>query len=585
MLFLVRRLWGHLNSARRVQLAILFILMLCSAFAELISIGMVIPFLGILINPELIFNKEFMQPVIIFFDLRVASELLLPITLIFILTVILSSVIRFALILLQTKICLGIVSEIAVSAYLKALHQPYEVHISRNSSEVISGIISKVGNGVGATISPLLTIISTILIVLMVFIPLVIFNPLITLILLLALSGIYGIVILFTKRKLVSCGSEINQASTDIIKVLNEGLGGIRDILIDGNQSAFGLIYRKADLRLRGAQANIQIISSSPKFVIETLAIITISIIAYLFSTKQAGLLAIIPALGAIAIGAQRLLPMLQQTFSSWALIQGGREPLKDVLDLLDQPVQKEYLSTSAQVNVPFEREIWINNLCFQYNQKSPYILNNFSLRIPKGARIGFIGITGSGKSTLLDLVMGLLKPIKGNIFIDEKVLDSTSLRGWQSHIAHVPQSIFLADASIAENIAFGVPSDKINLDQVKVAAKQAQLTDVIEALQLHYDSPVGDRGVQLSGGQRQRIGIARALYKKADVIILDEATSALDLETERKIMQTIDGLGEDITVLIIAHRLVTLKNCTQIIELRNGEVMRTGNYVDIVES
>jgi ATP-binding cassette subfamily B protein len=376
---------------------------------------------------------------------------------------------------------------------------------------------------------------------------------------------------------------EISQTSTQAIKVLQEGLGGIRDILLDGNQSAYGLVYSKADRRLREAQASIQIIGASPKFAIEALGIIAIAFMAYWFSTKLEGLLAVIPILGAIAIGAQKLLPMLQQTFSSWALMQGGREPLKDVLDLLDQPVRKESVDFSGRQGTFFDREIRFDNVSFQYAPDSPYVLRDISLKLPKGGRIGFIGVTGSGKSTLLDLVMGLLKATKGNIFIDDNLLDSSTLSGWQSHIAHVPQSIFLADATIAENIAFGIPREKINLEQVKIAAKQAQLSEVIEALDRQYDSPVGERGVQLSGGQRQRIGIARALYKKADVIILDEATSSLDLETERAVIQTIESLGEDITVLVIAHRLTTLKNCTQIIELRNGEIGRICNYADIV--
>jgi ATP-binding cassette subfamily B protein len=206
-------------------------------------------------------------------------------------------------------------------------------------------------------------------------------------------------------------------------------------------------------------------------------------------------------------------------------------------------------------------------------------------LTIPKGSRVGFIGVTGSGKSTLLDIVMGLLKPTKGTITVDDQLLTSSNSRAWQAHIAHVPQVIFLADATIEENIAFGVPKELIDRERVREVAVQAQIADTIETWPNKYHTPVGERGIYLSGGQRQRIGIARALYKQADVIIFDEATSALDNETEQSVMQSIDGLSKKLTLLLIAHRLTSLRSCTHIVELSNGAVSRIGNYQDIIKN
>jgi ATP-binding cassette subfamily B protein len=234
---------------------------------------------------------------------------------------------------------------------------------------------------------------------------------------------------------------------------------------------------------------------------------------------------------------------------------------------------------------MPFRREICLDRIGFSYAGKGLSVLRGLSLRINRGSRVGFIGTTGSGKSTLLDLIMGLLTPTEGSLNIDGQTVDSENCRSWQRHIAHVPQHIFLVDATIAENIAFGIPLAEIDFDRVRTAAQHARIADTIESWRSQYDTTVGERGVRLSGGQRQRIGIARALYKRVDVLILDEATSALDNDTERAVMESIEAYGDSLTVLIVAHRLSTLKNCTQIVELDNGKIRRIGSYEEIIES
>jgi ATP-binding cassette subfamily B protein len=210
-------------------------------------------------------------------------------------------------------------------------------------------------------------------------------------------------------------------------------------------------------------------------------------------------------------------------------------------------------------------------------------VLRGVNLRIPRGSRVGFIGATGSGKSTLIDILMGLLPPREGQLLIDGTPVFPDQIRGWQAHLAHVPQAIFLADISIAENIAFGVPPEQIDRERVRAAARQAQIAEAIEGWSEGYDTLVGERGVRLSGGQRQRIGIARALYKRADVIVFDEATSALDNQTEAAVMQAIEGLHPDLTILIVAHRLTTLRSCDRIVELERGGIRRIGSYQEII--
>jgi ATP-binding cassette subfamily B protein len=314
----------------------------------------------------------------------------------------------------------------------------------------------------------------------------------------------------------------------------------------------------------------------------EALGMLLITALAYTLAQQEDGVSKAIPILGALALGAQRLIPVLQQIYGSLSSVQGGRVSLQDTLELLDQSLP-EYHDQPAPKALPFHNQIILKQLSFRYCQQTPWVLNNLNLVIGKGSRVGFVGITGSGKSTLLDIVMGLLQPTQGTIEIDGQSITSSNNRAWQAHIAHVPQVIFLADSSIEENIAFGVPKDQIDHKRVRKAAQQAQIAESINSWPKQYQTFVGERGIRLSGGQRQRIGIARALYKKADVIIFDEATSALDSETEQAVMQSIESLGENLTILIIAHRLTTLKACTQIVELGEGGVRRICSYQDIV--
>jgi ATP-binding cassette subfamily B protein len=299
---------------------------------------------------------------------------------------------------------------------------------------------------------------------------------------------------------------------------------------------------------------------------------------------QPGGLSTAIPVIGMLALAAQRMLPLLQQAFASWSNIRAGKSVLNDVVDFLNQPLPSNADKPEPK-SLAFHHNITFDGVGFRYGQNLPWVLHDLNLTIPKRSRIGFIGTTGSGKSTLLDIVMGLLSPSHGRLKIDGFEINAFNCRAWQKHIAHVPQSIFLADASIAENIAFGIPADQIDWDRVRQAAEKAQIADTIESWQEKYTTLVGERGVRLSGGQRQRIGIARALYKNADVIVFDEATSALDGETEQAVMESMKNLGDDLTVLIVAHRVTTLRDCTQVVELSNGRVKRIGSYEEIIQT
>ena len=557
--------------------------MLISAITEVISLGAIIPFLGVLTAPDKVFSHPILSDIAQSFGILSAEQLALPITILFITAILLANFTRLLLLWVSTKLSFMAGADLSYEVYHRTLHQPYIVHLERNSSEVITGILNKVGGVVFNILLPALTFISSLLLLIMVITALMVIDPVITSISVIGFGLTYILITILTRKKIANNSDCIAYETTMLHKALQEGLGGVREVLLDGTQQLYCDIYRKADLPLRKAQGSNIFISSSPKFGMEAIGVSLIAIIAYTFSQQQGGVTAVIPALGAIALGAQRLLPALQNCYASWSVITGSRALLFDSLLLLEQPISTDSSNTLAE-RMDFKENIRLDSVSFRYKKNTPWVLDNLNLEISKGERIGFVGETGSGKSTSLDLIMGLLEPTTGEVIIDGKPLTDVELHKWRKNIAHVPQSIFLIDSSMAENIAFGVPKELIDIKLVQDAAKQAQIAEFIERQPNGYDSPVGERGVRLSGGQRQRIGIARALYKKANVLIFDEATSALDDTTEKAVMGAIEGLDRSITVLFIAHRLTTLRNCDRIIELKDGSVLNDDRYEEMLE-
>ena len=578
---LLRRLWMHISPRRRGQFGLLLVLMIFTSFAEILSIGAVVPFLGVLTSPNRVFEYQAAQPYIKAAGLSSPEQLILPLTIAFGAAIIIVNAMRLLLLWASTRLSYVTGADLSVSIYRRTLYQPYAIHIARNSSEIINGISSKT-NGALYIILMIFNLIGNIGMLAAILMTLMFVDPSIALAAFCGFGLIYTFIIWFTRNRLLINSQRVAHESTQVIKSLQEGLGGIRDVLIDGSQDAYCQIYSNADQPLRLAQGSITFISSSPRYGMEALGMLFIAVLAYFLASQTDGVVRAIPVLGALALGSQRLLPLLQQSYVAWSSIQGGQVSLQDTLDLLDQPLP-DYADQPASQPLPFRQQICLDQISFRYRPDSPWVLNNIDLKIEKGSRVGFIGATGCGKSTLIDVIMSLLQATEGALGVDGKAVTMVNQRAWQAHIAHVPQAIFLADSTIEENIAFGVQKERIDHERVKMAARQAQIADVIEAWSGQYQTFVGERGVRLSGGQRQRVGIARALYKQADVIIFDEATSALDSETEQAVMQAIESLSVNLTILIIAHRLSTLKNCTQIVELSDGGIKRVGSYEDMV--
>lgn len=579
---LIIGLWHRLSRRRQSQFVLILGLMVLASLAEVISVGAILPFLGVLTAPDRVFAHELTQPFIRLLGATRPADLLLPLTWLFAATVLAAGAIRMALTYVTTRFSYAIGADFSMEVYRRTLYQPYPVHISRNSSEIINAIYGKTAMLIGSILVPMLSLFSAIFLLGGLSLALFALDPLVTLTIAGGFVLIYGAILQLTRHRLLRNSEVIAIESTRVIKSLQEGLGGIRDVLIDGSQATYCAIYQNADRPLRLAQGNNTFISASPRYVIETLGMILIAFLAYAMSQREGGMATAVPVLGALALGAQRLLPVLQQTYSALAIIRGAEASLRDTVALLEQPLPAD-AGAAFPAPLPFVSEIVLKDVSFSYTADAARVLQSVDLTLSRGKRIGFMGATGSGKSTLLDIVMGLLRPTEGSLRIDGQVITEHNYRNWQAHVAHVPQSIYLSDSSIEENIAFGLAKKDIDPVRVRQAAKQAQIDEIIEAWPEKYQTRVGERGVRLSGGQRQRIGIARALYKQADVIIFDEATSALDNETERAVMEAIDALSADLTILIVAHRLSTLQNCDFIVELSKGQVSRIGSYQELI--
>lgn len=579
---LLINLFQHIERRRRFQFFLLIGLTLIASVAEVISLGSIIPFLGVLTQPEKVFNYSALSGVINVLGITSAEELVLPLTVAFAIAALVAAGLRLLLLWVSIQLANATGADLSIEVYRRTLYQPYSVHVARSSSEIISGITQKVSTATSILIS-FITVVTSIALFLAILGTLLVIDPKVAVVAMMGFGSVYVVISIKTRYRLKQNSHSIAREQTQLIKALQEGLGAIRDVLLDGSQAIYCDVYQKSVYKLRKANSENTYINQAPRYVMEALGMVLISVLAYVLSFQDGGIAAALPILAALALGAQRLLPILQQLYGNWSVITGSQAALIDVLTLLQQPLPK-YTLLESDEQFEFNNEIKFEDVRFRFGENNAWVLDNVSFSIPKGSRVGFIGSTGSGKSTTLDLLMGLLKPTHGRILVDGLLINDKRCAAWQNMIAHVPQNIFLADASIAENIAFGIPLEDIDYERVIKAAEQAQISDFIDSLPERYQSFVGERGVRISGGQRQRIGIARALYKQAKVLVFDEATSALDSKTEKDVMNAVECLSKDITILLIAHRISSLKYCNKILKMEKGKVNFEGPYEKLIE-
>ena len=514
---LLRCLLRHLSPRRYWQLAGLLGGMIAGAIAELATFGALLPFLALLAEPSKAANYPLLQKLFLMLGWDSDRSVVLPAIILFAAVSLCAAAVRMLLSWVSSKWVSGLAVDIGVEIYRRMLYQPYSFHVARNTSESIAAL-NKVQTVVFGVIYPLILTVTSLVLSVAILGALICVDPLTALLAASGFAVLYLAVTLATSRQLRANSNVIAENETRRIQAIQEGLGGIRDVLIDGTQGVYIKRFSWVDASVRQAQAVNTFISNAPRYLIELIGMVFIAILAYWLSLRQGGLSEAIPVLGALAVGAQKLFPQMQQIYYGWATVSGSQGALVDVVALLEQPIPDEYSKPLSPGATRLEHGITLRNLGFRYRNDAPEVIRQLSLKILRGGRVGFIGKTGSGKSTMLDLFMGLLEPTSGTIEIDGRPLTSANRRGWQARIAHVPQSIYLADATIAENIAFGLDAHNIDPLLLREAARKAQLAEFIETLPGQYQTKVGERGVRLSGGQRQRIGLARALYKQADV-------------------------------------------------------------------
>jgi len=585
----LKPLWDALSPKRRRQLFALQILSLISALGEVANLGALMPFLKLLANPQE--SLKSLGPIANPLRSFQNENILIALGLGFILVVIVSSLLRVFAIQFQLKLAALIGSDLGEQVFAAVLDRPYSWHLQHNSSTTL-GYLTKDTDQVFGTVQGLLIVVVNFAIVVLLGASLILLSPGIMLVVAIFFVSFYLIVYQLTRGNLRSDGLELTTNYQKSLQTAQEGLGGIRDVLLDKTQQFFIDDYRKHNLRFRMASAAINIKGQVPRYLIEGFAVVLIVAISVSLAVSGQGIEKQLPLLGTLALGAYRLLQPLQQCFGGISSLQAYQASLNRLAPYLcykKSQIHKNPPTTNFNLfSNPHESPfLELQNISFNYSQNEPTVLDDLTLSINEGERIAFVGSTGSGKSTCSDLILGLLVPTKGNILIHKNNIHSNSEMesAWKEKVSHVPQQIYLTDANFAANIAFGIPHSKIDHERVRRAATQARISDVIESSPEGYLTLVGERGVRLSGGQRQRIGIARALYKQARLLVLDEATSALDNQTEAEVMDAIESLDRELTIIIIAHRLTTVRNCDRIVVMDKGRISAIGTYNELKKS
>lgn len=573
----LRELYGFLTPKRRRHLFGLLALMLAGAVAELATIGSLLPFLSLLAGVEQPAGLPSVSPFLKAAGATTPVEQVWLAAALFTSIALVAGAVRVALSWSTQLFTAHLGIEFSFDVQRRILGQPYSYHLTHNSSQALAAM-DQVESLIVHVVLQLIYAFTAILISLAIVGALVYVQPLAALMAAAAFSLIYLAVSFATQGPLSRNSRMIAKTYEERVAIVQESIGAIRDVIIDGAQQVYLNSYAKVARRYSNATAMTSFIAAAPRFLVEATGMAVIAIIAVLIANREGSLANALPLLGAMALGAQRLLPLLQQVYHGWASVYGHRSSIAEVLELLKLPYDTEPGCTGSGEPLPLRNRISMEHVSFSYPRSRSIVLEDVSLAIPCGSVVGVVGRTGSGKSTLADLIMGLIDPSEGRIAVDGTELDHGNRRRWRRSIAHVPQSIFLADTTIARNIAFGIEDGQIDKDRILAAGAAAQLDEFVATLPDGYETTVGERGIRLSGGQRQRLGIARAIYKQSPVLVLDEATSALDETTEAAVMDSLAALGEQgRTIIIVAHRVSTLSRCGLLVRIEGGRIKVSG--------
>lgn len=588
---LLKRAYRFLSVEERRKAWLLLGFSLVVALFEMISTLSVMPFLAVLADPGQVESNRYLAALLDLTGSRDTTSFLIFLGVgSFVMLVIAAGVRAMGqyVIFRFTNQRNASISRRLLDAYLR---RPYSYFLSRNSSDLNRKLLEEANQVSTRIYLPLTSLFSQSVLVIGLLTVLVLIDPVVAFIGAGVLGLCYVLVFLMVRTAMTTLGKQRIQANKRRFRMASEALGGIKTVKISGNERAYLHRFSNAARTLAHLQARSQTLGSLPRYGIEVVAFGGIILLALLLLLQNrddpnGGLGQLLPLLGVYAFTGYRLMPALQGIYGSLTQLRFGAPIFDSLSEDLSELESLPPLPATAATPMEFNREIDLDNISFSHAGAQQPTLQDITLTIPKGTSFGVVGTTGAGKTTLMDLFLGLLTASSGTFRIDDTELDADNLRAWQANLGYVPQDIYLLDASVAENIAFGVNPKNIDMDQVRRCADMAQLTDFVETqLPNGFQTETGERGVRMSGGQRQRIGIARALYRNPEVLVFDEATSALDTVTERAVVEAIDALSDTKTILIVAHRLSTVRECDQILVLDRGRIIGLGSYDQLLEA
>ena len=581
----LKKLLFLLSPNERRNASILLIMIFIMALLDMIGVASILPFMAVMTNPDLIetntiLNTMFKASVI--FGVEDSQQFLFVLgVFVFILLVI---SLTFKALTTYMQIRFVQMREYSIGKRLVEgyLHQPYSWFLNRNSAELGKTILSEVGQVITGGIKPLLDLIAKSMITILLIFLLIIADPKLALIISVSLGVIYGLIFFIIRSYLSKIGKKSLKNNKLRFTAVSEAFGAAKEIKVGGLEQTFINGFSKSAKIFGQTQASSAILRQLPRYFLEAISFGGIMLIILYLMTITNNFNNTLPIISLYVLAGYRLIPAMQQIYSSFTRLTFVGPSLDKLYE--DIKKLKPFEENQDQGILFFNKSIVLKNICYDYPNASRTALKDINLIIPAKSTVGLVGATGSGKTTTVDIILGLLEAQKGTLEIDGKFLTKKNSRSWQRSIGYVPQHIYLADDTIEANIAFGTKTEDISQEAVEKAAKIANLHEfVIDELPKQYQTTIGERGIRLSGGQRQRIGIARALYHNPQVLILDEATSALDNQTEKAVMDAVNNLSKDITIILIAHRLKTVENCDIIFKLKDGRLIDQGKFNEII--
>lgn len=580
-----RKLYALFGYKEKLKLLVLFCMMLVAALLEIAGIGMIPGFVAIVADPVRVMEYEPVRAVLNNLGITGPEELLLWGGLALIGIYMIKNVYLIGYSYLENRFInnqMYHLSDRLMSSYIRA---PYVFHLQRNSAELLRNINYESNLVMNGVVLPLMKILKEGVIGTSIFLFILFIEPLITLMVFLLLGSGISIFLFMTQKRIKRYGKEEQDYRHDMIKAINQGLGAIKDARVLNRERHFISQFRNAARHRARLLAFRNFISQIPKPVVECITVGGMILIAILMIEQDRPMSAIIPILSLFAMATVRLMPAIQQIAQNYTKLRYNIVSVNPVYDDLHKLSERESMTLTHYDEVGrlgLDRELVVRNVCFNYPNSTELALDGVSFTVTKGKAVAFVGASGAGKTTIIDLLLGLLEPTRGTISVDGINIQN-NLSAWQRNIGYVPQSIYLSDESLRNNIAFGIPEDQIDEQKLWEAVKLAQLKELIIRMPDGLDTVIGELGTRLSGGQQQRVGIARALYHNPQVLVMDEATSALDNITEKYIMKAIEQLKHDRTIIMIAHRLTTVMNCDQLYLMEEGRIIKNGTYSELI--